>query len=306
LPPSDEEAVAGGDGLEELSEEEEEEEAVAGGDGLEVSSGVEESSSEEGSVVGSTSEVSSEAEEEGAGGVGGKAVPETLVSSPAIVADTVGVALASPSTVTVGVAFPLVSVLVELRQVHVSTSGVCPKGHVPSSPNGTNANFGPPNTPGSTPSNCLLTTPLNSSDLGALVQYGVEGTIPRMFKAFRGCCRYLIANAMREAWVERGDDFANEIMRSAMSCWAQGSASANKASKPPNPAKVTQGDESEGSVVLEEEGEVVLAEKLLEKIGPPEERHRSCHCCAMFGRSACAILFPNPWRRREKVRALET
>jgi len=76
---------------------------------------------------------------------------------------------------------------------------------------------------------------------------------------------------------------------------------------------VTQGDESEGSVELEEEeveveveveveeeeeeveeeeGEVVLAEKLLEKIGPPEERHRSCHCCAMSGRSACAILFP--------------
>jgi len=98
---------------------------VAGGDGLESSSEVEVSSAEEESVVGSTSEVSPEVESSGEeGGVGGKAVPETLVSSPAIVADTVGVAVASPSTVTVAVApVPLESVEVELRQVHADTSG---------------------------------------------------------------------------------------------------------------------------------------------------------------------------------------
>jgi len=164
----EEDAVAGGEGLEESSEEVEEveeEDAVAGGDGLEVSSEVVSSEVSSGeSAVGSASEVSSEvsSEVEEGEGVGGKAVPETLVSSPAIVADTVGVAVASPSTVTVGVAFPLVSVLVELRQVHVSTSGVCPNGQVPSEPKGTNANFGPPNTPKSTPSNCSLNIPTSS------------------------------------------------------------------------------------------------------------------------------------------------
>jgi len=81
---------------------------------------------------------------------------------------------------------------------------------------------------------------------------------------------------MREACVEAGEDLANEIMRSAMSCCAQGSASARRALRPPKPARVTQGDESDGLVELE--AVVVLLEKLLEKIGPPEERHRSCHC----------------------------
>jgi len=68
-------------------------------------------------------------------------------------------ALAVPLTALVSVpSEALVSVLlvalvsVPLRQEQVETSGVCPKGQVPGSPNGTIGMLGDPYRPGSTPS----------------------------------------------------------------------------------------------------------------------------------------------------------
>jgi hypothetical protein len=144
-------------------------------------------------------------------------------------------------------------------QEQVETSSVMPVGQVSStksaislrentlsdleipSPNATIGTFGPPYRPASTPGSCSFTTATSSGLRGYLVQYGVEGVMPSMLSALRGCWRYAIAAAVSASPFVIPADLAKSIIWSATSCWSQTPPVDRSALMPARPASSTHG-----------------------------------------------------------------
>lgn len=154
-------------------------------------------------------------------------------------------------------------------QEQVETSSVMPVGQVSSSPNATIGTFGPPYRPASTPGSCSFTTATSSGLRGYLVQYGVEGVMPSMLSALRGCWRYAIAAAVSASPFVIPADLAKSIIWSATSCWSQTPPVDRSALMPARPASSTHG--------------------WFVSISPSLSRQRSCQFCATAGRSACTV-----------------